>query len=450
MASLIHSVFLFFGMFSLSGAVLLILQYRKASAPFISSWIIGSILIGISTLIIAMLEVKSASFPYKIANCLNISAYIYFVYSLRFLLGGKAHFSKVAFISLVAAFIFIASLTLVADQIGAEYQPAVIAFYGFLFNLYIGLLSFKFFRQQKIGAAFALGLTSFLTALTWCARLYWIFHADTGFVFEGGTENLVAFNFLLFLGISRYMSFFALAASIERYKGEKVISENHLIKVELAHTKVEKTEKQLLESLNMLAMARDNETGQHIIRTQNYVKRLALRLREMGHYINELSDEAIDLLFKAAPLHDIGKVGIPDSILLKQGPLNDDEWQIMKTHTSIGENVLSSAEHDSHGEGGVIKNAFKIAGGHHEKWDGSGYPRGLAGEDIPLPARIMALADVYDALVNKRVYKHGWSHEDAVQEIVSKRGLQFDPLVVDAFILEADSFLAISRQYEDN
>ncbi|SNX29289.1 HD domain-containing protein [Polynucleobacter meluiroseus] len=226
--------------------------------------------------------------------------------------------------------------------------------------------------------------------------------------------------------------------------------ENNRLKVELAHQRANQIESQLLASLNALAKARDNETGNHIIRTQNYVKNLALGLRKLGHYTDELSDEAIALLFKAAPLHDIGKVGIPDNILLKQGRLNAEEWEIMKTHASIGETVLTTVEHELDGNEGVIIKASKIAGGHHEKWDGTGYPRGLKGTDIPLPARIMALADVYDALVSERIYKAGWSHEDAMNEIVSKKGSHFDPLVVDAFVLEADSFLAISRQYEDS
>jgi response regulator RpfG family c-di-GMP phosphodiesterase len=170
----------------------------------------------------------------------------------------------------------------------------------------------------------------------------------------------------------------------------------------------------------------------------------------MGHYKNELSDEEIEFLFKAAPLHDIGKVGIPDHILLKNGSLNDEEWQTMKTHASIGEIILSSAGPEFQGDENVIRTAFKIAGGHHEKWDGTGYPRNLSGQDIPLSARIMALADVYDALVSKRVYKRRWSHQEAIKEIVSKKGQHFDPLVVDAFILEEDQFLAISRQYEDS
>ncbi|MBU3544304.1 HD domain-containing protein [Polynucleobacter sp. MWH-Mekk-B1] len=209
-------------------------------------------------------------------------------------------------------------------------------------------------------------------------------------------------------------------------------------------------ESTMLQSLNALAMARDNETGNHLVRTQNYVKKLALRLRGMGHYTNELSDEAIEILFKAAPLHDIGKVGIPDNILHKLGHLNDEEWQVMQSHAAIGEAVLSSPDIEVGGDQGLLKKAIQIAGGHHEKWDGTGYPRGLKGEEIPLPARIMAIADVYDALVSERVYKSGWSHEDAVKEIVSKKGIHFDPLVVDALIAEQSNFQEIANKYRDN
>ena len=210
------------------------------------------------------------------------------------------------------------------------------------------------------------------------------------------------------------------------------------------------TEKQMLVTLNALALARDHETGNHIIRTQHYVKSLALRLRIMGHYVKELNDQCIDTLYKAAPLHDIGKVGIPDNILNKIGRLSDEEWQIMKSHATIGEAVLSSADIEFGGDQGVMKKAIQIAGGHHEKWDGTGYPRGLKGNEISLSARIMALADVYDALVSERVYKSGWSHEDAVKEIVSKKGIHFDPLVVDALIAEQSNFQEIANKYRDN
>ena len=243
-----------------------------------------------------------------------------------------------------------------------------------------------------------------------------------------------------------------IAYKIERTKAEsvQVTLENNLMKVELAHKKAEQSELQLLASLNALAKARDNETGNHIIRTQHYVNLLALRLRSDGHYIEQLSDHFIASLVKAAPLHDIGKIGIPDQILLKKGSLTASEWEVMKTHTLIGESVLDAAHIDHEGDADIIATAIKIAGGHHEKWDGSGYPRSLSGLDIPLEARIMSLADMYDALVSSRVYKKAWTHEQAREEILSKRETYFDPLIVDAFIAEQDVFEEIAQKYQDS
>ena len=218
--------------------------------------------------------------------------------------------------------------------------------------------------------------------------------------------------------------------------------------LELANQRTLYLEEQMLSTLNAIALARDNETGQHILRTQRYVKTIALRLRAMGHYLDELSDADIDTMFKAAPLHDIGKVGIPDNILLKPGRLTEDEWLVMKTHPIIGENTLAATKHEKE-HSHLLMVAQNIAGGHHEYWNGEGYPRGLRGLQIPLEARIMALADVYDALVSERVYKKHWTHENAVQFITEKKGAQFDPLVVEAFLCETDAFDQIAQTFKD-
>ena len=210
-------------------------------------------------------------------------------------------------------------------------------------------------------------------------------------------------------------------------------------------------ELRMLSSLNSLAHARDNETGAHIIRTKAFARRLALRLRMQGSYSEQLSDHMIESICHAAPLHDIGKVGIPDSILYKQGALSKEEWGVMKTHTLIGEAVLSSTklQFPEDDAGDVIDVAVQIAGAHHEQWDGSGYPKGLKENAIPLPARIMALADMYDALISERVYKKEWTHDRAASEIISKKGSHFDPAVVEAFILEQDHFQQIAQRHKD-
>lgn len=200
--------------------------------------------------------------------------------------------------------------------------------------------------------------------------------------------------------------------------------------------------------LASLAETRDNETGAHIIRTQHYVKALAEYLSRLDRDRYPLDDATIDLLFKSAPLHDVGKVGIPDAILLKPGKLTDEEFAIMKRHPQIGADALASAEAQL-GSNSFLRLAREIALTHHEKWDGSGYPAGLAGEAIPLSGRLMAIAGVYDALISARVYKPAFSHEEAREIIVRGRGSHFDPALVDAFLACEAQFRDIASRHRD-
>ncbi|UAB69039.1 HD domain-containing protein [Vibrio sp. SCSIO 43132] len=201
-------------------------------------------------------------------------------------------------------------------------------------------------------------------------------------------------------------------------------------------------------SLAALAESRDNETGAHILRTQEYVKALAIHLSGHPKLKEQLTPSYIDLLYKSAPLHDVGKVGIPDSVLLKPGKLTDEEFEIMKGHPQIGADALSIAEKRM-GSSSFLRVAREIALTHHEKWDGTGYPNALSGEGIPLSGRLMALADVYDALITKRVYKPAFSHEKAKGIILEGKGKHFDPEVVDAFLAIEEEFMAIAAQYKD-
>jgi response regulator RpfG family c-di-GMP phosphodiesterase len=208
-------------------------------------------------------------------------------------------------------------------------------------------------------------------------------------------------------------------------------------------------ESQFIQTLISLSKARDNETGNHTVRTQNYVKILAEHLQRRD---NALDDEFVELVYGAAPLHDIGKIGIPDEILLKPGSLDDEQWRIMKTHAMIGENVLTSAALKNEGsekQRSFLRIAREIAGAHHEHWDGSGYPRGFVGEEIPLSARLMSVADCYDALTSARSYKRAWLHEDAVAEIRGMSGTFFDPDVIGAFVAEAERFREIAVRFRD-
>lgn len=213
-------------------------------------------------------------------------------------------------------------------------------------------------------------------------------------------------------------------------------------------------EVQAIQDVTILTMAslaetRDNETGNHIRRTQHYVKALATKLRDHPRFAGYFTDHVIDLLFKSAPLHDIGKVGIPDKILLKPGKLTPEEFAIMKTHTTLGRDAIEQAERQLGTPVEFLKLAKEIAYSHQEKWDGSGYPEGLAGDGIPVSARLMAVADVYDALISRRVYKPAFTHERAVELISEGRGKHFDPDITDAFMEIREEFRTIASKFAD-
>jgi two-component system sensor histidine kinase/response regulator len=202
-------------------------------------------------------------------------------------------------------------------------------------------------------------------------------------------------------------------------------------------------------AMSSMAETRDNETGNHILRTQRYVRCLAEKLQQQPRYAAELTDHYVHQLYKSAPLHDIGKVGIPDHILLKPGKLTVEEFEIMKTHTTIGFQAIERAEKSLGIALDFLKPAKEIALYHQEKWDGSGYPEGLAGEAIPLSARLMALADVYDALISRRVYKGAMTHEEAMVILHQGRGSHFDPNVFDAFLEVEEDFRRIAMSLSD-
>ena len=202
-------------------------------------------------------------------------------------------------------------------------------------------------------------------------------------------------------------------------------------------------------ALSSLAETRDNETGNHIRRTQMYVRLLALRLQSHPRFKEFLTDDNIDLLYKLAPLHDVGKVGIPDHILRKPGKLTPEEFEIMKTHAELGANAIAVAENEINNRSHFLRIARQIAVGHHEKWDGSGYPYGLRGDDIPIPARLMALADVYDAISSRRIYKGAMNHDEVTSIIIEAKGKHFDPDIVDAFVDIQYEFAKVAAQFSD-
>jgi putative two-component system response regulator len=199
-----------------------------------------------------------------------------------------------------------------------------------------------------------------------------------------------------------------------------------------------------------LAETRDTDTGAHIRRTQLYIKILAEAARKDPAFAPSLSGEQITLLFKTAPLHDIGKVGIPDRILFKPGPLTEEEFTIMKEHTTLGGRAISEAQQQLGINTSFLHLAHEIATTHHEKWDGTGYPAGLRGEEIPLAGRLMAIADVYDALRSRRVYKKPLSHEEACAIIRRDSGRQFDPALTTIFDRVQEDFRLVAEKYADD
>jgi putative two-component system response regulator len=197
-----------------------------------------------------------------------------------------------------------------------------------------------------------------------------------------------------------------------------------------------------------LAESRDADTGNHIRRTQHYVAALARELRFQSRYTGELTNENIALLFKAAPLHDIGKVGVADAILLKTGKLSAAEFEQMKQHTVYGRDAIIGVEKTLGDSNQFLRYAKEITYSHQEHFDGSGYPQGLAGQDIPLSARLMAVADVYDALISERPYRPAFTHETAVELIRQGSGEHFDPDIVDAMLAIEGKFKTIATQFQ--
>jgi cyclic di-GMP phosphodiesterase len=203
-----------------------------------------------------------------------------------------------------------------------------------------------------------------------------------------------------------------------------------------------------IRALAHLAEIRDPETGDHILRTQSYVQLLARRLQGHPRFSAVITDHYIQLLTKSAPLHDIGKVGIPDHVLRKPGKLTDDEWVIMKTHAALGAQAIERAETDVDRPVEFLTLAREIAHWHHERWDGNGYPDGLAGDAIPVSARLMALADVFDALITQRVYKPPMPLDQAREIIAAERGRHFDPDVTAVFLAGFSEFVQIAHKYQ--
>jgi HD-GYP domain-containing protein (c-di-GMP phosphodiesterase class II) len=270
---------------------------------------------------------------------------------------------------------------------------------------------------------------------------YWFYHVVTLFVLAAGIGWWR--EFLLRKDFSTQTTLKAARNFLK--------DRNELLEIEVGKRtrKIRETQDATIVILASLVETRDNETGNHIRRTQHYVMALARQLQSHPAFGDYLNEHQLDILFKSAPLHDIGKVGIPDSILLKPGKLDAAEFEIMKTHTTLGHDAIENAEKQLGITVEFLDCAKEIALNHQEKWDGSGYPRQLVGNAIPISARLMAVADVYDALTTHRVYKDAMPHDEAIAIILEGRGSHFDPDVVDAFAEITEQFRDIASRYAD-
>ncbi len=208
------------------------------------------------------------------------------------------------------------------------------------------------------------------------------------------------------------------------------------------------TRELLIFALAKLAESRDSDTGAHLERVRTYSRIIAEYLLKLPKYRDQVNAEFVRLIYLTSPLHDIGKVAVPDQILLKPGPLTEEEFEVMKTHTTRGAETLDAAL-KQYPSARFLRMARDIAASHHEWYDGSGYPRGLAGQAVPLSARIVALADAYDALTSKRVYKDAFTHDKARAAVIKGRGTHFDPDVVDAFLANETKFVAVQQTLSD-
>lgn len=266
--------------------------------------------------------------------------------------------------------------------------------------------------------------------------------ADEKQGFEAGGVDFVTKPINLEILMSRVKTHLELKKSRDLLKGQSAFLQTEVLR--------RTRELGAMQEATILAMAslaelRDDDTGGHIWRTQGFVRRLACALLDHPDFVGRLDEETVALLVKAAPLHDLGKIGIRDEVLRKPGRLDAEEFEHVKTHARAGWAALDVARKHLGGSNPLVDMAAEIALRHHEKWDGSGYPDGLAGEAIPIPARIMALADVYDALTSRRVYKEPVSHEKAMTIIQEGSGSHFDPRMVDVFIAIGEDIREITR-----
>ncbi|MBU3672631.1 MAG: HD domain-containing protein [Sinobacteraceae bacterium] len=428
------SIIVFTGLISIAVGVILAttLSTVDRSARY---WIAGALLSGLAALMRTVTPQGDHLIGVSIPNAVNFLINLMFALSLRALTQNSESHRRLLTGGIIFAVLYAALHEVFAELDLALIEVIVNPIVQIAMASLIGYFAVKLYQEKGFRFAAVLAVLQGMLALLWVAR------GVTG-VSQGRIDfaalsvvNAFIFTPLMLVGTVRLLCYLGLR--LEEY--------------------VAKTERSgadgLLNTLNTLALSRDNETGNHVLRTQKFVRLLAEHLQARGKLDTQGIRDYPRLLHDVAPLHDIGKVGIPDRILKKPGSLDPAEWEVMRTHTTLGAEVIDAARTpqtaaDSY-VNDVLHIARQVALSHHENWDGSGYPHGLAGKRIPQAAQLMAIADAYDALRSERVYKKAWSHDEAVADIVSLSGKRFDPELVGAFIGEAQRFRAIAETYHD-
>jgi len=413
--------------------------YRYAQA----SLAVGIILIVADFLVDHLAFSDEPANIYRIQLCLPV---IGFGVALSFTPYARQHWQSVmsGFIVLVSGCLFWVLLAI--DSKGGMGLRSWVGMLNFVFlEFYCFVILGVQFRYSLVSGIIILLMfeAAMLVEFVKDVRMfcYWSYHVVTLFTLAGGIGWWREF------ALRKDFSTQTTLKAAEDYLRNR----NELLEIEVEKRtrKMQEMQDATIVILASLVETRDNETGNHVRRTQHYVKALARKLQFHPAFAAYLVEHQIDILFKSAALHDIGKVGIPDSILLKPGKLDPDEFEIMKTHTTLGHDAIENAERQLGITVEFLACAKEIALSHQEKWDGSGYPRELAGHAIPISARLMAVADVYDALTSRRVYKDAMGHDQAVTIILEGKSRHFDPDVVQAFVEIAGEFKEIAGRYSD-
>ena len=428
------SVIVFTGLISIAVAAILAatLSTLDRSARL---FIAGALLSGIAALMRNFTDPGDHLLGVSIPNATNFYINLLFALSLRSLTRTAGRDYRLLVVGAVIAVIYAALHEVAARQGLATIEVVVNPIVQVTMASLIGYFAVRLFIETRLRFAAVLGVLQGTLALLWAVRL--LTGISQGSLDFNALSVLNAFIFtpLMLVGTIRLLCYVALR--LEEFVG-----------------KVERTGAEtLLTTLNALALSRDNETGYHVLRTQKFVKVLAESLEARNQLDSGNAPDYPKLLHDVAPLHDIGKVAIPDDILRKPGRLDPAEWEVMRTHSIIGASVIDAARTSQLSGSSYVSELLTLARqmtlSHHENWDGSGYPEGLSGKKIPQPAQLMAVADTYDALRSARTYKEAWSHEATVAEIVALSGKRFDPEIVDVFVAESEQFREISNTWRD-